>query len=165
MAVERYAFDGFLVDVPERRLLRDGRTILLSPKTYDVLVVMVRRAGRLLTKREILDAVWREAFVEEGILSVHVAALRKALGDGQPARFIETVRGSGYRFVAAVVPVDNLRPGDTHARLIGLADALTDRSRARVYELCGSGRQHLFSAAMPEVPAAAAAFTEAIAIA
>ena len=164
MAAERYAFDGFILDVPERRLLREGQAVSLSPKAFDVLVVLVRDAGRLRTKREILDSVWPEAFVEEGILSVHVAALRRALNDAQPPRFIETVRRSGYRFAAGVSPLRGASRGGAQERLIGLADALTDRARARVYELCGIGRQHLSSASMREVPAAVDAFKAAIAI-
>src|SRR5262245_34784849 len=129
----RHAFGGFVLEIDERRLTDAGRPVALSPKAYDVLVALVRRPGQLVTKRELLDTVWPDAFVEEGILTVHVAALRKALNDtAQPPQIIETVRRSGYRFVA---PVSEAGRGT--ARLVGLADALTDRTRARVYELCG----------------------------
>ena len=85
MAVpERYAFAEFMLDVTERRLSRDGHPISLEPKTHDVLVVLLRRAGRLVTKRELLDLVWPESFVEDGILTVHVSTLRKALRTGAP---------------------------------------------------------------------------------
>ena len=68
-----------------------------------MLVVLVRQSGRLVTKDELLAQVWPESFVEEGILNVHVAALRKALGDDtRPPAYIETVVRSGYRFIAAV---------------------------------------------------------------
>jgi serine/threonine-protein kinase len=70
---------------------------------YDLLVALVRSGGRLATKRELLDLVWPETFVEEGILAVHISTLRKALGDGdRERRYIETVSGRGYRFVAGV---------------------------------------------------------------
>jgi len=73
------------------------------PKTYDVLLALVRGAGRLVTKRELLDLVWPEISVEEGILAVHISTLRKALGDyGGKKRYIETVSRIGYRFIAAV---------------------------------------------------------------
>src|SRR5207237_503685 len=78
---EVFHFDEFALDVGERRLLRGTETVRLSPKAYDVLVVLVRQSGRLVTKDELLAHVWPESFVEEGILNVHVAALRKALGD------------------------------------------------------------------------------------
>jgi DNA-binding winged helix-turn-helix (wHTH) protein len=98
-----YTFGEFTLDVPDRRLNRGACRVYLVPKTYDVLVVLIRRAGRLVTKHELLESVWPGVFVDEGILTVHVAALRKALGDSRrsPA-YIETVSRSGYRFVAIV---------------------------------------------------------------
>ena len=100
---ERYAFGEFTLDATERRLSRVGRPISLEPKTHDVLVALVRHAGRLVTKRELLDLVWPESFVGDGILTVHISNLRKALGEGAHGReYIETVPRSGYRFVGAV---------------------------------------------------------------
>src|SRR5271169_2220376 len=100
---EVFHFDEFALDVGERRLLRGTETVRLSPKAYDVLVALVRQSGRLVTKDELLAQVWPESVVEEGILNVHVAALRKALGDDtRPPAYIETVVRSGYRFIAAV---------------------------------------------------------------
>lgn len=99
---ERYAFSAFTLDVSERRLSRSGRAIPLAPKALDVLVALVRNAGRLVAKRDLLAQVWPDAFVEEGILSVHVTALRKALGEERS--LIETVPRAGYRFVGDVAP-------------------------------------------------------------
>ena len=100
---ERYEFGDLALDVLERRLSKTGGTIAIAPKAFDVLVHLVRHAGRLVTRRELLDQVWAGAFVEEGILSVHVSGLRKALADTTHApRYIETVSRSGYRFIAAV---------------------------------------------------------------
>ena len=74
----------------------------LAPKAHDVLVALVRRAGTLVTKRELLDLVWRDVSVEEGVLSVYVSALRKSLGEcGETATYIETVPRAGYRFSEA----------------------------------------------------------------
>lgn len=96
-------FREFRLDAPERLLSKEGHAIALAPKTYDVLLALVRSAGRLVTKRELLDLVWPETSVEEGILSVHISALRKALGDDKgQRRYIETVFRTGYRFVAPV---------------------------------------------------------------
>ena len=78
---ELYEFGEFTLDVPERRLTRGALRVHLAPKTYDVLVALVRRAGHLVTKRELLDRIWPDVFVEEGIVTVHVASLRKALSD------------------------------------------------------------------------------------
>lgn len=100
---ERYEFGELALDVQERRLSKNGGTIALAPKAFDVLVHLVRHAGRLVTKQELLDGVWAGAFVEEGTLSVHVSGLRKALADTTHApRYIETVSRSGYRFIAEV---------------------------------------------------------------
>jgi DNA-binding winged helix-turn-helix (wHTH) protein/tetratricopeptide (TPR) repeat protein len=103
LAPERYTFTEFLLDATERRLSRNGRPIALEPKTHDVLVALVRRAGRLVSKQELLDLVWPESFVGDGILTVHITNLRKALGDhARQSEYIETVPRSGYRFVGSV---------------------------------------------------------------
>ena len=75
----------------------------LSPKAHDILVLLVRQAGHLVTKDTFLSQVWPDASVEEGILTVHISALRKAFGEGKRVGgCIETVPRSGYRFVAPV---------------------------------------------------------------
>jgi DNA-binding winged helix-turn-helix (wHTH) protein len=103
---ELYRFGEMSLDVPERSLSKGGQSIPLAPKTHDVLVHLVRNAGRLVTKRELLDEVWTASFVEEGILSVHISGLRKALGDhNRSPRYIETVSRSGYRFISPVTHV------------------------------------------------------------
>jgi DNA-binding winged helix-turn-helix (wHTH) protein/tetratricopeptide (TPR) repeat protein len=145
-ACERYEFGEFTLDASERRLSRSGQAVPLEPKALDVLVVLLRRAGRLVTKRELLDILWPESFVEEGILAVYVSALRKALGDRVGVRrYIETVARSGYRFIGAVtqrellaqdwsVAVLPARPfttqilsGREQATGLTLADTLIDR--------------------------------------
>ena len=98
---ELYNFGEFTLDVSERRLTRSGRLINLPPKELDVLAALAGNGGRLLSKTELLELVWPDAFVEEGILAVHVSALRKALG----RQYIETVPRSGYRFAEAVTRV------------------------------------------------------------
>lgn len=109
-ASELYAFAEFRLDATERRLSKDGRPISLEPKTHDVLVALVRHAGRLVTKRELLDLVWPESFVGDGILTVHISSLRKALGDDARQReYIETVPRSGYRFVGSVTKQESDR--------------------------------------------------------
>ena len=98
-----YRFGPFLLDVRERRLSRDGEAIPLRLKVFDTLLVLVGRAGHLVTKQELLDAVWPEANVEENNLNHNVSVLRKALGESATGQqFIETVPRVGYRFVAAV---------------------------------------------------------------
>ena len=103
LGLGRYRFGEFLVDVSERRLWRGTAAVHLPPKAFDLLLVLVREAGRLVTTRDLLAAVWPDTFVEKGILTVHVATLRKQLADTvKPATYIETVARFGYRFVARV---------------------------------------------------------------
>lgn len=96
----QYAFGSFLLKPAEQELLRNGQPISLSPKTFDLLVVLVENSGRLLEKEELIRAVWRDTFVEEGNLCVTVSILRKAFGNEH--RYIQTVSKHGYRFVAEV---------------------------------------------------------------
>jgi DNA-binding winged helix-turn-helix (wHTH) protein len=68
--------------------------------------LLVEHAGELMTKRDLLEQVWRNVCVEEGTLRVHIAGLRKILGDGKDgARYLENITGLGYRFVAPVMRV------------------------------------------------------------
>jgi DNA-binding winged helix-turn-helix (wHTH) protein/Tol biopolymer transport system component len=100
---EVYEFGPFLFDPGEHLLLRDSVPVALSPKVFEILLVLVRQSGHLVTKDELMSAVWPDSFVEESNLSVNISALRKALGevaDGQ--QYIETVPKRGYRFRAPV---------------------------------------------------------------
>ena len=98
-----YEFGSFRLDAGERQLLRDGQTVALTPKAFDLLLTLVEHHGRLLEKEELFKAVWPDSFVEESNLSSNIALIRKALGEGGAGeRFIETVPKRGYRFVAEV---------------------------------------------------------------
>jgi DNA-binding winged helix-turn-helix (wHTH) protein len=100
---ELYSFADFRLHVGDRRVTRGDHAVHVSRKTFDVLTVLVRRAGRLVTKRQLVESVWPDVRVETGILTVHVAMLRKMLGDCRTRpRFIETVSGYGYRFIGPV---------------------------------------------------------------
>jgi DNA-binding winged helix-turn-helix (wHTH) protein len=74
MSGDRYTFGDVTVEVAERRVVRAGQALSLAPKAFDVLAHLVRRAGHLVSKRELLEAIWPDAFVEEGIVSVHVSS-------------------------------------------------------------------------------------------
>jgi eukaryotic-like serine/threonine-protein kinase len=98
-----YEFGPFRLDTAEHLLLRDGETVPLPPKAFDLLLVLIEHHGHLLEKDELLKAVWPDTFVEEGNLSYNVSLIRKALGEGENGqRFIETVPKRGYRFVGDV---------------------------------------------------------------
>jgi DNA-binding winged helix-turn-helix (wHTH) protein len=110
--LKQYEFGPFRLDSSERRLLREGEPVPLSPKVFDLLFVLVRRPGQILEKEELLRAVWPDTIVEENNLSVNISALRKALGEGPNQHtYIETLPRRGYRFIAPVSEVtDQERP-------------------------------------------------------
>jgi DNA-binding winged helix-turn-helix (wHTH) protein/Tol biopolymer transport system component len=97
---EIYEFGPFRLEPAERKLLRDGEAIALTPKVFDMLVMLVRNSGHLLDKDELMRSLWPDSFVEEGNLPNNIFVLRKALGNDH--EFIETVPTRGYRFVGAV---------------------------------------------------------------
>jgi pimeloyl-ACP methyl ester carboxylesterase/DNA-binding winged helix-turn-helix (wHTH) protein len=102
-----YQFGSFLLDVPERRLLRDGVEIPLAHKTFSTLRLLLENAGRLLTREHLLERVWPDVTVEEGNLNHVISILRKTLGEpAAGAAFIETLPRVGYRFVAPVTELD-----------------------------------------------------------
>jgi len=114
-------FGEFHLAMSEARLFRGKTLVPLSPKGLDVLHFLAARAGRLVTKDELLDVVWERRFIGEGVIKNVVQELRQALGDNPKApRFIETVHGRGYRFIAdthsiehPVPPAGGPEPGES----------------------------------------------------
>src|ERR1043165_3026679 len=103
-----YEFGNFRLETAEQILWRDGELVALTPKVFDLLVVLVENSGRLLDKKFLFDALWQDSFVEEANLNVTVSALRRALGEKpNEHRFIETVPRRGYRFIAEVREITN----------------------------------------------------------
>ncbi len=103
-----YSFDSFVVDAGKSVLLREGQFVPLTPKAFEILLVLVRNPGRVLKKEELIEEVWPDAFVDENNLPRNISSLRKALGEG-PAehKYIVTLPGQGYRFVAEVRQTDS----------------------------------------------------------
>jgi TolB-like protein/DNA-binding winged helix-turn-helix (wHTH) protein/Tfp pilus assembly protein PilF len=100
---ELYEFGPFRVDPDQETLLRAGQPVALTPKTFQILLVLVRRHKELVTKDDLMKAVWPDTFVEEANLSRNIFMLRKALGEtSQDQHYILTVPGRGYRFVEDV---------------------------------------------------------------
>src|SRR6187549_666252 len=98
-----YQFGDVRVDMGRMAALRGDLAIPLEPKAFDVLVHLIEQRDRVVTKEELLDAVWEGTFVTPNVLTRAVAQIRKALGDeSQDARYIETVAKRGYRFIAPV---------------------------------------------------------------
>ena len=96
-----YEFGRFRLKVAERVLLREGESVPLTPKVFDILVTLVEHGGQVVSKDDLMRRVWPNTFVEEGNLTQNISLLRKALGETPGGvQFIETVPRRGYRFVA-----------------------------------------------------------------
>src|SRR5437868_8362884 len=93
-----YKFGPFRLDTTQRVLLRAGQPVPLAHKAYEILCVLLAHEGRVVTKDELMQAVWADTFVEEANLAQNIFKLRQALGEvhGQP-RYIQTISGRGYR--------------------------------------------------------------------
>ncbi|HSE36598.1 MAG TPA: AAA family ATPase, partial [Blastocatellia bacterium] len=99
----RINFDPFCLDFANECLWRGSQAIKLRPKVYAVLAYLLERPGQLITKEELLNAVWSEAFVGEAVLKVSIRQLREALNDDpKTPRFIETAHRRGYRFIGQI---------------------------------------------------------------
>src|SRR5215203_4773376 len=102
-----YLFDGYRVDVSERLLFKENREVQLTPKVFDTLLVLLENSSHVLTKKELMEQVWPDSFVEENNLAQNISILRKALGQSKEGEhYIQTVPKRGYRFVADVTSTD-----------------------------------------------------------
>ena len=81
--MEKLKFGPFELSIGERLLRREGVVLALGGRALDILIYLAQRPGKVIAKRELIDHVWPDVTVEEGSIRVHVAAIRKALGDGQ----------------------------------------------------------------------------------
>jgi TolB-like protein/DNA-binding winged helix-turn-helix (wHTH) protein/Tfp pilus assembly protein PilF len=99
-----YTFGSFRLDPRERLLFCSGKPVPLSPKAFELLLLLVTNAGHLIEKDDLIRQLWPDTFVEEGSLVKHVYLLRKALAQGENGtEYIETVPKIGYRFLAKVI--------------------------------------------------------------
>ena len=129
-----YEFDAFRIDIALSRLERAGEPVPLPPKAFDLLVLLARNTDRVMTKAELMEALWPNTFVDDANLTQHVYTLRKALGDrpnGQP--FIETVPRRGYRLATSVREVVDAAPAHAAAGNVvrPSSNPLNDPSRHR----------------------------------
>ncbi len=100
---ETFVFGSFRLIPTQRILLDDQKPLRLGSRALDILVTLVERAGETIRKDQLIARTWPDTVVDEGSLRVHVAALRKALGDGQAGkRYIANIPGRGYSFIAPV---------------------------------------------------------------
>src|SRR5712671_1594389 len=107
------AFGPFRLIPSQKLLIENNKPVRLGSRALELLTALVERAGEVLSREELTARVWPSTIVEESSLRVHIAALRKALGDGHGgARFITNVPGRGYSFVAPVTrPPQAASPG------------------------------------------------------
>src|SRR5688500_17499635 len=97
----RISFGPFAFDRQNRLLWRDGAEVALPPRVLGVLEVLIDRPGQVVARQDLLDGVWKDAFVTDTSLAEAVSFLRQALGDDpQAPRYIQTVHRRGYRFLA-----------------------------------------------------------------
>ena len=103
-AAIRYRFGPFVLDPAARQLARETTPIPLPPKAFDILVLLVRRRERVISKQELLDAIWPDTAVIENTLTQRIREIRDALGDdAQEPQWLKTASRIGYRFIGAVV--------------------------------------------------------------
>lgn len=182
-AIEEYEFGAYRIDAGERLLRRGDELIPLPPKVACTLLALVRNAGRMVDKGDLMKTVWPDTFVEEGALTRNISLLRKTLGDtGDEPAYIETIPRRGYRFIAPVRTVavepaataevevhasPELAPGNGEQREAVKRQASAWRSRAKwiglaaVLLLVGIGAAAKFivgkTDARPAVPSVAPA--------
>ena len=125
-----YEFGAFLLDAQERLLFRDGEPLDLTPKVFDILLELVQKSEQVVEKRELMEKVWPDSFVEESNLTQHISTLRKKLAQSGTERYIMTVPGRGYRFLPSVREWSDDAIVTVHERI---------RARVVVEEDAGSG--------------------------
>src|ERR1051325_6735957 len=131
-----FEFDNFLLDAQQRIVFRDGQPLELTPKVFDILFELIESGGRVVEKKELMESVWPDSFVEESNLTQHISTLRKKLGqDASQQRYILTVPGRGYRFVVPVKSWDDDAVVTVQERVtsrISVADAGQSIERAAI---------------------------------
>jgi DNA-binding winged helix-turn-helix (wHTH) protein/TolB-like protein/Tfp pilus assembly protein PilF len=148
-----YEFGQFRLDAQEGVLLKDDRSVPLTPKAFDLLVLLVENRGHLVLKEEIMSRLWPESFVEEVNVNRNISTLRRALADSptDPA-YIETVPKRGYRFVAAAVEVPADEAGLILERRTS-AEIITEEEE--ITETGGPGTDEVFEPATLPISMAA----------
>ena len=151
---ELYEFGPFRVDPARETLLKAGVAVPLTPKTFQILLVLVRHGQEIVTKDDLMKSVWPDTFVEEANLSRNIFMLRKAMGEtAQDHRYIVTIPGRGYRLTENV----RLVPGEefaiaaaSHSRVqIEMKETRPWRWIAVAYRDCIGGGCGLMALALP----------------
>src|SRR5271154_1647596 len=128
-----YHFGEFVLDARRRMLSRATSPISLTPKAFDVLLFLAQNPNRVISKEELLQAVWGDTFVEEGNLTQYISHLRKALGDNsEDTRLIVTIARKGYQFTADVTVAET--PNIAKQATLQAAATETSKTDARSLE-------------------------------
>lgn len=137
----RYAFSNLILDTEAHVLLRAGEPCAIEPQVFDLLVLLVRHAGALVTKDQLVDSIWGGRIVSESAISARIAAARKAVGDdGKNQRIIKTVARRGLQFVADVTTLDDAPPApDTAPPRPKVRYATADDGVKIAFSVMGSG--------------------------
>jgi DNA-binding winged helix-turn-helix (wHTH) protein/tetratricopeptide (TPR) repeat protein len=134
-------FGAFRIDLIQRALFRDGAPVAMTPRAFDVLACLVSNAGHVVSKDDLMQAVWGKTIVEEGTLNWQVHALRQKLAEGDDSlAYIETVPKRGYRFIAMVKPAaetaltagTDANAGPSRRRWLGVSVTLVGLAAAAV---------------------------------
>ena len=106
----RFAFDDHLLDPDRRELTRGSKPVAVGPQVFDLLMYLVRNRTQVVSKDDLIAAVWGGRIVSESTMTSHINALRKAIGDsGEEQRLVRTIARKGYRFVGDVREVGAAR--------------------------------------------------------
>ncbi|PWT85997.1 MAG: hypothetical protein C5B56_13145 [Proteobacteria bacterium] len=180
---EAFLFGDFRLAPATRALSKAGSPVHLGGRALDILIALIDRAGQIVSKDELFAIVWPNTFLEESNLRFHVAALRKALGDGQPgARLIVNVPGRGYVFVAHVErtsdseggaspprpekPADRYRVPASLVRVIGREEEIGELAvqlpRNRFMTITGTGGMGKTTLALAVVEKISSAFRDGV---
>jgi hypothetical protein len=138
----RLSFGVFVFDSDRRLLLRDGEPVHLTPKAFDLLVLLIERRPVAVAKQELYDHLWPDSFVEPGSLDTLVSRVRAALAEGGSARFIRTIYGFGYAFEGGD---DALAPASRRAPRVVFGDGSSTVPLAAGENLVGRARDAVVS--------------------
>lgn len=126
-----YKFSEYQLDPAQKILLRDGARVPLNPKSFQILLVLVETAGRVVSKDELLAKVWPDVVVEESNLTKNMSTLRRALTNGHEAELIETIPKIGYRLRAPVQK--NEAPVETISNAAEPVSVMTPKTKRMVW--------------------------------
>jgi len=143
-----YRFGDFSLDAQSCVLMRGDEAVPLTRKAFDVLLLLIQNSGRIVTKVELMKAVWPDSFVEESNLTQTIFMVRKALDETADKRYIINVQGQGYRFVVPVAETD--KHGAEIQAPVAVADERDRRSVPEV-QLESRGQVAAFSRTPPFV--------------